>query len=395
MKKYYSFFLLMILGVNFSIKAQQNDSLLQKDVSLSPIPQKVYMYNYVIKSPDWYKNQEKLWKTETIKDPQNEEAWRNYYFAARYASMGTNADERKKFLRSIVDEIGERIPGSYLYPYLQYYNGNYKIEHLEKAYSLKPDFADLYPDFILYNEVRGNESEKRKFCEKLYQSKEIISSLYDYNFNMLNSTEKNSLLFTNGDNDSYPAWILQEVKGIRKDVTILNVHTVFVLRDYLKMKLDERGLEIDLDSLDKENISVFLKQLIVSIKDKYPEIPVHIAPTVYEDYLKEISDKLFITGLDYRYSEEPVNNVALIKKNLEQNLRLDYLEYDWYNEDHFSQPLMDKYNMNYIPAFIELAKMYYSNDELETAKYWQDKALLLAKRTDNEDLIGKIEKWEW
>ena len=161
------------------------------------------------------------------------------------------------------------------------------------------------------------------------------------------------------------------------------------------MKLDERGIEIDLDNLNKEDISFFLKLLISSIKNKYPEIPIHIAPTVYEEYTKEIQDKLFITGLDYTYSDEPINNIALIKKNLEHNLRLDYLEYNWYNEDHISKTLMDKYNLNYIPAFMELTKWYNSKDEFDSAKYWQDKAMLLAMRINDKDLIRKIEAWEW
>ena len=387
--------LVAIVLFTASVYPQQDDSLVLKDSSLIHTPQKVYRYCYVIEPKDWYKIQERLWKSETIKNPQNEEAWRNYYFVARYASSGTDEAERTKFLRSIVDEISDNIPESYLYPYLQYYNGDRKIEYLEKAYQLNPDYADLYWEFIQYYELNGIKSQKKKFCEELYSSKDIISSLYDYNFNMLNSTEQNSILFTNGDNDNYPAWVLQEAKGIRKDVTILNAHTVFVLRDYLKMKLDERGIEIDLDNLNKEDISFFLKLLISSIKNKYPEIPIHIAPTVYEEYTKEIQDKLFITGLDYTYSDEPINNIALIKKNLEHNLRLDYLEYNWYNEDHISKTLMDKYNLNYIPAFMELTKWYNSKDEFDSAKYWQDKAMLLAMRINDKDLIRKIEAWEW
>lgn len=392
MNKNHFCLLLMFLTCAFSIHARQGDLPVIKDSSLTQTPQKLYRYCYVIETKDWYENQKKLWEIELAKNPKNEDAWRNYYFATRYAYMGTDEVERTKLLRSIVDEIGKTIPDSYLLSYLNYYNGDRKIEYLEKAYQLKPDCADLFWEFIQYYELNGMKAQKKEYCKKLYSSKDIFSSLYDYNFNMINSTEKNSILFTNGDNDNYPAWVLQEVKGIRQNVTILNAHTVFVLRDYLKMMLDERGIEIDLDILNKEDISFFLKQLISSIKNKYPELPIHIAPTVYEEYTKEIQDKLFITGLDYTYSDKPINNMALIKKNLEHNLRLDYLEYNWYKEDHISKILMDQYNLNYIPAFLELAKMYYLNDEFESAKYWQDKAMLLAERTDDKDLIRKIEE---
>ncbi len=54
-----------------------------------------------------------------------------------------------------------------------------------------------------------------------YASRADDYAARDWAYNILMSIEPYGIVFTNGDNDTFPLWYLQEVEGLRRDVTVI------------------------------------------------------------------------------------------------------------------------------------------------------------------------------
>lgn len=368
-------------------------------------PQKVLRIVYETKPDDWYREQAKLWKKVIDKDPKNAEAWHNYYNATRYEDFNNtiNSPEKKEKLQRIVDDLGKHAPDSYEYYYLKGFNDtdiNSKIKFIQKAHEIAPNRPDPLYELISYYEITGDEEKLAKYYKALYATKDIAPWLVNYNYNVFMSVEKNGIIFTNGDNDTYPCRMLQEAQSVRTDVSILNI-SMSGTETYLKRILGKKGIKINRNELmqkavtigsDKSknfSISTFAQAVCKYLSENYPDFPVYFALTVYEQHFKPLKDNLYIVGLAYRYSPDRIDNIALTKKNLEINFRLDYLQYDWYNDLYPRLNLMNQMHLNYVPGMIMLAEHSKMSGQQEKFEYWNNLAKVIATKARREDWMNK------
>jgi hypothetical protein len=79
---------------------------------------------------------------------------------------------------------------------------------------------------------------------------------YDYARSLLTSCDENAVLFTGGDNDTFPVWCLQEVYGIRRDVKVVCLPLANT-RWYIKQLRDDLGIDLGWTDQDIDQLRAY------------------------------------------------------------------------------------------------------------------------------------------
>lgn len=366
------------------------------------VAEKIYGKNKVLKPNEYYLQQIVLWKKETDKDPKNSDAWYNYYRANRNAYIkGDEVDSEKakgvtRFdrLKSIVDEMEKNVPNSFEYNFVKWSNGNndYSLfPFLEKAHQLSPKNPDVLISLIFYYEIKGDYLQRNKYIKEYYDLGEYSPGLLNYSYNMLSGLEKNAIIFTEGDKDTEAALLLQYGKGYRPDVQILNVNLI-LMKEYRDHVFKELGIDtLNFEPLlNDDDFEKFHKGIVEHVSKNKNSRPVYVAVNVRDVYTIPIIKDLYLTGLAFQYSSKNIDNIPLLKTNIEQNYAIDYLKV--YFPHDISLGNVYSMNENYILPLSTLSNDYALRGNNSKANYYKDLALKIAESADRLDLFKEYFK---
>ncbi len=146
---------------------------------------------------------------------------------------------------------------------------------------------------------------------------------YEYAYNILAGLDENAIIFTNGDNDTFPIWYLQEVEHFRRDVTVVNLSLVNLGWYVKQLKRIEHPVALtysdaEIDELrpilyrDKESgqpVYIMVREYVVKdIIDANRVIrsprPIFFAVTIPRENMERYYPFLQMEGLAYRLTSE-------------------------------------------------------------------------------------------
>ena len=237
----------------------------------------------------------------------------------------------------------------------------------------------------------------------------------------LSSCDPNAILFTIGDNDTFPLWYAQEIEGIRTDVKIVN--TSLFMTDWYIDQMKTKTYESDPlpisfthdqyvgDNLDyvahipKVESRWDIKDFMNFIKNPKSTVgmqngqTIHFFPTnkIRIPVDKDVIIKNKVVSPKYNDSIVPYIDVDIKGSALYKNrlMMLDIVaNNNWKRPIYFSGGAFDNEDYIWMKEYLQLEGMVYKLVPIKTVLP-KDGGPLEMGQIDSDKMYAKVMKWDW
>lgn len=302
-----------------------------------------------------------LWKQLSEKDPTNVDAQYGWFVSSRNASMARNQgelpDSDRKQLETIADNLEKNAPNSFEAHMARFhldFPARAAFNELAAAAAIDAGRSELLGPQLAKALLDGGDGAITAACKALDDRGGISAALLEVAGDLLLSIDREGIVFTNGEMDTYPTLVKQRVFGIRKDVLVIDQRLLgdagYRQRSWSQARAAGQP---------PATVQAFIKSLLNATTR-----PVFLALSLEPDLARSMESELFATGIALRYSHQRVDNIPLLEERWKQMRR-----------NLYAGPL----SANYLLPGIVLLKHYRSTGNEEQAAMMEHQVRAMAE----------------
>ena len=266
---------------------------------------------------------------------------------------------------------------------------------------VRSNIASIWSELSNAYKYNGKFDSAKVALQIGYDRGGFDSPITEYCKNILISCDQNAILFTNGDNDTYPLWYLQDIEKVRTDVTVINL-SLLNASWYVKQLRDSQMEPFNLfsisdDKIDKissslqrweekkirvpvkndpknekgfiewelkptyqgEALRVQDMMVLYAINESLDNRPIYFSTTVSENNRLDLDQLLSIEGLVFKISTHKTEKYNI--KKINDNLLEKYTYESTKNVDYLDMESSLRLYKNYLAPFLILIRNHLIN----------------------------------
>ena len=242
----------------------------------------------------------------------------------------------------------------------------------------------------------------------------------DFAYDLLKTCAPNAILFTSGDNDTYPLWYLQQVENIRRDVRVVNLNMLNSAWYIRQLRDMNPAVPLDMSDQDIEALKPIewhAQQVEIPVPADIRKQITEAVPETGKNFIRDkivftvnptlsfpsgirVQDLMILRILHKTAWERPVYFAATVKQEnrvgLDEYLRLDGLAfkltpYKWngkISQNILSQNLFETYRYR----GLDDTRVYLDHHDIELLHFYRTAFMMLAVSYNQDKQTDKAQR---